>query len=1092
MNFRKIIYIVEIFAVFGLSGANFKIAKISQSPFVRPLNSISVPNPNPPYGQNLVRDKYSKLPINALTEPETISVCAIRVQFQLDSTPTSTGTGQFVLEPDSTQVFDPPPHDKNYFETHLDALARYYYFVSHGKAIVRYTVFPENDTSSYTLPDSMGYYGPDSWFGNDLGARLGGFFTDAILLADSLDTIDWCDYDVVIIFHAGSDWQDDVASFYPDYAEYYPDIFIPSPDDLPTAFIVMPEPVVACVDRGVVMPESPSQDGQLVVLNGILAHEFGHAAFGLIDLYSTYDFYPAVGYFSIMDSGHNIAVALIDSASGDTFVVSGVLPVYPMAWERAYIGWENVFNLTESTNAFNLRACEMPLDTTDSSSTIAKIPIDEFEYYLLENRKAEIWSYDDDIAIKQDSATGVIEGIQVNNEYVGAYDYLLPSSGMLVWRVDERVAYGDYDDNGTNNFEDNELQWNWQHPFIQLIEADGIQNIGMLNDEYFLGSAEDYFDWPNNTHFGPNTEPSSNSWNGSYTGIDISDISKADTVMTFSFQYVGPHLIWEKTVGFPLDDELTAVDIDGDSISEIIGTTNGMVFIWRTDGSQMLDNTDSVGLIIYDGDTLAYPLPIVFELDTNCTSVSVGDIFNDGTQELVLGDDAGNLWMLYPDTTGNRFPAVTGFPVNLGGSIKVPPVIISDINGDGIREIIVGTDDGILTVMSGSSIYWQYNMRGKFIGAFKLPDDRIGAIAQQTLGRLYIFSSDGEFLVQKDLPVGDLNTPAVAIRDDDTLIILTSKGVTNETGGSITTSPAPVGKPLPNGEPEGELLIIDTQGEIVDGFPVELYNEPSTPVLANGIDIWSSSDSDGDIVRGDRRFEIVFTADTLLYCYHDNGAPCENFPIVLYDDNFVSSPAIADFDGDSRIDIIAVSENSRLYAFKFDGELIGNYPLAVGESDIMPVAINVDRTDISGNISLFIGSYQGILYRWDGFGDECFGEEWGQFGLSSYYNRVWYAPYLSNSSLTNRGLVEFYNYPNPVKDITYFRYILTNSGDVELTIYNENGTIIKKFKDNAEKDVPNEIMWNTAGVSSGIYIAILSAKFDDKTETKKQVLAVIK
>ncbi|RKZ24743.1 hypothetical protein DRQ29_07440, partial [bacterium] len=287
MNFRKIIYIVEIFAVFGLSGANFKIAKISQSPFVRPLNSISVPNPNPPYGQNLVRDKYSKLPINALTEPETISVCAIRVQFQSDSTPTSTGTGQFVLTPDSTQVFDPPPHDKNYFETHLDALARYYYFVSHGKAIVRYTVFPENDTSSYTLPDSMGYYGQDSWFGNDLGARLGGFFTDAILLADSLDTIDWCDYDVVIIFHAGSDWQDDVASFYPDYAEYYPDIFIPSPDDLPTAFIVMPEPVVACVDRGVVMPESPSQDGQLVVLNGILAHEFGHAAFGLVDLYST-------------------------------------------------------------------------------------------------------------------------------------------------------------------------------------------------------------------------------------------------------------------------------------------------------------------------------------------------------------------------------------------------------------------------------------------------------------------------------------------------------------------------------------------------------------------------------------------------------------------------------------------------------------------------------------------------------------------------------------------------------------------------------------------------------------------------------------
>ncbi|RKZ27320.1 hypothetical protein DRQ29_03730, partial [bacterium] len=695
MNFRKIIYIFTISILCTISYADFKVGKVFQSPFARPLNSISVPNPNPPYGRNLVRDKFTKLPISALAEPETIKVCAIRVQFQPDSTPTSTGTGQFVLTPDSTQVFDPPPHDRKYFEAHLSALARYYYFVSHGKAIVKYTVFPENDTLAYTLPDSMGYYGPDSWFGNDLSARLSGFFTDAILLADSLDTIDWCDYDVIIIFHAGSDWQDDVASFYPDYAEYYPDVFIPSPDDLPTAFITLPEPVVACVDRGIVMPESPSQDGQLVVLNGILAHEFGHAAFGLVDLYSTYDFYPAVGYFSLMDSGHNISVALIDSASGDTFIVSGVLPVYPMAWERAYIGWENVFDLTEPIEDFNLRACEMPLDTTDSSATIVKIPVDEFEYYLLENRKSELWSRDDDVAIKQDSATGVIQGIQVNGDYIGAYDYLLPSSGMLIWRVDERIAYGDYDDNGTNNFEDNELQWDWTHQFIRLMEADGIQNIGMLQDEYFFGSADDYFNWPNNTHFGPNTDPSSNSWNGSYTGIDISDISKADTVMTFSFDYVGPHLCWERTVGFPLDNELTAADIDGDSISEIIGTSNGMVFVWRADGSQILNNTDSVGLIIYDGDTISYPLPIVFELDTNCTSVSVGDIFGDGMRELVFGDDAGNLWMLSPDTMENRFPVVSGFPINFGSPIEVTPVIASDINGDGSREVIVGTNDGM-------------------------------------------------------------------------------------------------------------------------------------------------------------------------------------------------------------------------------------------------------------------------------------------------------------------------------------------------------------------------------------------------------------
>ncbi|RKZ33532.1 hypothetical protein DRQ33_04095, partial [bacterium] len=827
--------ILMVILICSFTGADFIVEKTYSPSFQPAIIDISVPNPAPPIGEPLIRGKYSRLPKNVITEPETVRVCAIRVQFQPDSTPTSTGNGQFIMEPDTEWVFDTPPHDKQYFQAHLEALTRYFSFVSDGKLVIEYTVFPEQNDSAYTLPDSMGYYGPDSWFGDDLTTRLAGFFTDAISFADSADTIEWCQYDVVIIFHAGSDWQNDVASFYPEYAEYYPEIFVPSPDDLPSAYIIMPDSVVPCVDRGIVLPESPSQDGQTILLNGSLAHEFGHAL-GLVDLYSTYDFYPMVGFLSLMDSGHNIGVALIDEETEDTFYVSGALPVYPSAWERAYLGWENVTEIVPTDEYyFNLRACELPPGSFAepiNNGTIGKIAIDEFEYFLLENRKAELWTHQDTVAIKQDSLTGVIQGIQVDGEFVGAYDFLLPGSGMLIWHIDERVAYGDYNDNGVNNFQDNHLQWDWLHPFIDLVEADGIQDIGMRTDEYGFGTEDDFYKWPTATHFGPNTNPNSQSYAGGHTGIDISDISKADTVMTFSFRYIDPHLKWKSTVGFPLEDELTIADLDNDSLFEILATSYGLLFIWRHNGEHYLDNADSVGLIIYDGDTLYFALPTAYEFDTTITSPSTGDIDGDGQLEIVIGDISGNLWALEIDSSTTRLPLCADYPINLGGEIDDTP-LLADIDNDGTDEIIVSTQNGYLYVYSNGIQLWTHNLNGEFVGAFVLPDNRIGAIAQQTYGRLFIFSSAGELLTEQDLPVGDLNTPAVAIDDYDTIIVLTSCGIGDESDAEIITSNT--GKPLPSGTSQGKLVLLNTRGELLPNFPVALYATPSAPVLANCI-----------------------------------------------------------------------------------------------------------------------------------------------------------------------------------------------------------------------------------------------------------------
>ena len=660
------------FLLCALVFADFKVVGVHVDSLRTNGPELSVPNPNPPVGKNLVRDKRLGLPRIALAEPETVHICAVRVQFQPDENSRSTGNGQFDLSaPADTQKFDPPPHDKKYFSAHLDALARYYYFVSHGKLILNYDIYPDEDLSAYTLPDSMSYYGPSGWYGDNLSARLGGFFTDAMKLVDSLDTIDFCEYDIVIVFHAGSDWQNDIGSLYPDWAEIYPDVFIPSPDDLPTAFIVMPEDIVDCVGRGIVMPESPSQDGQIVLLNGVLAHEFGHAI-GLVDLYSTYDFWTAVGLFTLMDSGHNIGLTLVDDSTDEEYTVSGAMPVYPSAWERAYLGWEQIVQLTEPTN-FSLRACELVslYETTSAQGTIAQISIDDFEYFLLENRQDVIWDTSASIALKQDSVTGVILGIQANSIFIGAYDFMLPSGGMLIWHIDERVAYGDFDDDEINNFSDNQLQWDWQHLFLDIVEADGIDDIGMwTGGEYALGTAEDMWSWPLANHFGPHTHPNTQNYDGGYTGIDVSDISRADTVMTFSFGYVGVHPDWKSLVGFPLENEITIADLDTDGYSEIMTTVEnsdgtGLLFMWTADGEKYVANSDSILLMIYNGDTLRMPLPVAYEFDTFATSASVGDIDGDLINEIVLCDKSGNLCALEPTYSSGRLDVVSGFPIPL-------------------------------------------------------------------------------------------------------------------------------------------------------------------------------------------------------------------------------------------------------------------------------------------------------------------------------------------------------------------------------------------------------------------------------------------
>ena len=94
-------------------------------------------------------------------------ILALRVEFPKEEPdhPTTTGDGTFDLrsfeEARETYVlpYDTPPHDRRYFEFHLEALANYYRAVSDGQVEITFDVFPQEDRGNYRLPRDMIHYG---------------------------------------------------------------------------------------------------------------------------------------------------------------------------------------------------------------------------------------------------------------------------------------------------------------------------------------------------------------------------------------------------------------------------------------------------------------------------------------------------------------------------------------------------------------------------------------------------------------------------------------------------------------------------------------------------------------------------------------------------------------------------------------------------------------------------------------------------------------------------------------------------------------------------------------------------------------------
>lgn len=953
--------------------------------------------------------------------PDTIRVALLRIEWEEDSAEdlTSAPGGRMIVEPDDTWPYpiDLPPHDSTYFHTHMEVLRTFIAQQSYGKLHVEWDIFPRSEKGAYRLHDT-GDYLPEgnssSWDLIERSDLLVKFCTDAVVLVDTTDDdVDFSAYDGYMVFHAGPDLQTDIAG--------------DSPGDIPSFFLSLGDSDVVYVDLEddsfvvnniTCLPEFDSQDGFTFGLNGVLAHEFGHQL-GLPDLYNTNTFWPAVGQWDLMDSG-----GLVSIGSGDSFL-SGIIPASFSAWSKLFLGWIDPVIVTEP-KALTI-ACATHPDPPAGSDRYAMIPLNDQEYFLIENRcgLAPV----DQFAARVDSINSVVLGPVTNDELrepTFDYDFALPGWGILIWQVNDRHI-------NPYRVALNDVNVDFLNRGLELEEADGIKDLGNPYSAYWDGSPYDPFFRGSADRFGPNTAPNSDLSDGARSFVEVSGISEADSLMNVQVDLRGV------VSGFPLamtadstiiapagvvqtGAELHSFWVSLDSLGELIG---GVTSLRWDEGS----GEEEVSRTLLPG------LPAVFAVGGELLSG------NEGEEVITLLAD-GQMVL----TGGKHFasPIVVG---SLGtDTIWTGPLVI-DRDGDSREEVIVAAGHRLAAwSLEGDtlSLVWQIDLPGDVVSNLAALDEGSGGI------EIRLVTDDGRFH-RVDLTAADPQFETVALfpSTDDAWVL----------SGNIDRSGASEWVVVDAGE--GSVRVLDDQGEMVDGWPVNLDG------VVTGEPFFADRNGDGYP-------EIAVPAGHALYLLERGGVTADNTPYeipeLLRGNTVLAGNGLAArLAGQDRFIPVGGDDSGRLWAWRQRDDVLEGWPVSTGTWNSLQVAAPLPD---DGGLGIYALSRDGFLYAfspgifeegsvlWAGPG----GGRRGQFKMD--------AGLLASPAVESSASAEFagaFAYPNPSRQAqTRIRFTLNRSADVEMKAYDMAGEVV------SERGVrgsfgANEILWETGSLPSGVY-----------------------
>lgn len=173
-----------------------------------------------------------------------------------------------------------------------------------------------------------------------------------------------------------------------------------------------------------------------------------------------------------------------------------------------------------------------------------------------------------------------------------------------------------------------------------------------------------------------------------------------------------------------------------------------------------------------------------------------------------------------------------------------------------------------------------------------------------------------------------------------------------------------------------ELNIFKNDGSIMEGFPQPLNTFTTSMPFVIDMD----NDGEKEIIVG-TGFFWGDNGEGKIYVFDDNGDYVAPWPKPLGEDYRVSrsSPVVGDIDGDGELEIIhgaikksGKGDNSKIYAWNFDGSLVEGFPVELQNNDLNMIDelgnIVLADADNDGIDDIFVVSFQNKIYGIKGDG----------------------------------------------------------------------------------------------------------------------------
>jgi hypothetical protein len=967
---------------------------------------------------------------------DTLKILAVLVDFQGDNDATTFGNGKFgsiYTQNYGDKILDPLPHDKQYFDSHLEFTKNYFNKVSKGKLNISYTVLPDTLTVSKTMKN---YSPPDN--STDF-TSLGDFATEVWKLADQHYTsIDFSGYDLFIIFHAGVGRdvtlpgslgnERDLPSVYLSqdaFKKIYGSSFTGIPVSGGNFHII----------NSMIIPETENREvtnlGQTflfqITINGLITASIA-SHLGLPDLFDTKTGLSAIGRFGLMD-GQAI------------FSYGGAFPPEPSAWEKIYLGWAQPITVSPGTFNINLTA---GLAAVATDTVILKVPINSSEYFLVENRQRDVNNNGAILTIQSggqtvtktftqdttgfysyavDSLYGVVTDVDeldwsLPGYIVGTSDY---KGGIIIWHIDDNVINA--------KIAADQINTDKTDRGVELIEANGVKEIGelfttILGDQVVgEGSYEDYYFKSNPSTlyrniFDKDSRPNSNTHLGANSLISMSGFSNPANKMSFNLAY---------------GDSVVKV-VFADSIPGLINnypqmtSTGKRIFIEEPNILFASDNSGNISSTT--APVLGYKPASIF-ID------SVDYVFGIKDSFITIARYSANSTVPFIQT------------VNTTKILSCDPVIRT--NGTQ-KELLVGTTNGYIliykidpslpTIIQSTSIM----MPGEKSFVFSLAADNDYYIAALTthfpIDTITIVDSNN-----KTIKINDLYSQISLTKSHGSYYIIVS-GVQ----GFYIISNGLIIKKIALNSPAGSFALADLK-------------------------------NDGDNY-------ILYSTGSQVHAINLTGAEAVNFPFT--DPNsqtFASNILAADFEGDNKSEVIAFTLDGRIFAIDGGtGKVVSGFPISTGKL-ILASAIYNDN----GKISLAAIDSSKHFYGWNigsTAGTPYWTEADGNNLNSDFITGATATNYVNE--FFPKGKV--YNYPNPVyTGQTAIRYYVAENSKINIKIFDLAGDFVAELNNEAQGGYESETIWNVSNIQSGIYLARVEASgADGKTESNIIKIAVVK